>query len=258
MAEAKIPSVLRFLFRPARHLTHMRYAVIVTLLALPLSAAELSVLVNGATRPEYAHRGTTYIEAVRGREYSLRLTNPSPYRVAVALSVDGLNTIDARHTDSWTAAKWVLAPYESTEISGWQVSDRTARRFVFTGERDSYGAALGATKNLGVIEAVFYRERRRPERYDRRYEEGAVGQAPPSAASREKDAQDDYAATGMGDQTGHDVERVSIDLEPDPIAKLRIRYEFRPQLVKLGVLRTYDGLDRRERAEGFEGYCPQP
>ena len=31
------------------------------------------------------------------------------------------------------ATKWVLGPYESTEISGWQVNDRTARGFFFTG-----------------------------------------------------------------------------------------------------------------------------
>ena len=44
-------------------------------------------------------------------------------------------------------------------ISGWQVNDRTARSFYFTGERGtSYGAALGQTDNLGVIEAVFFRE----------------------------------------------------------------------------------------------------
>src|SRR2546426_12201539 len=38
-------------------------------------------------------------------------------------------------------------------------SDR-ARRFYFTSERDSYGAKLGQTSNLGVISAVFFRERR--------------------------------------------------------------------------------------------------
>jgi len=118
------------------------------------------VLVDQTPRSEYHHNGTLYVEAVRGASYSLRLTNPTPYRVAVALSVDGLNTIDARHTDARDATKWILGPYESTEISGWQVNDRTARGFFFTGERRSYGATLGQTENLGVIEAVFYRERR--------------------------------------------------------------------------------------------------
>ena len=68
----------------------------------------LSVLVDEDERPEYAARGNVYVEAIRGANYSLRLTNPTPYRVAVALSVDGLNTIDAKHTDPWNAAKWIL------------------------------------------------------------------------------------------------------------------------------------------------------
>ncbi|HEY3055374.1 MAG TPA: hypothetical protein VGK31_05540 [Thermoanaerobaculia bacterium] len=211
---------------------------------------DLTVLVGNEPRPEYHARGTTYVEAIRGQEYSLRLTNPTPDRVAVALSVDGLNTIDARHTDAWSASKWVLEPYESTVISGWQVNDRTARRFYFTGERDSYGAALGKTENLGVIEAVFFRERRReitvyaPKAPAAEMQQGAARQS------------DDYAATGMGERTGHEIERVQIDLDPRPIASIRIRYEFRPQLIKLGVLRQ-DPLQRRERARGFE-YCPEP
>lgn len=233
-----------------------------TLFAGPTSGCELTVVVDGQSRAEYVHRGATYIEAIRGREYSLRLNNPTPYRVAVALAVDGLNTIDARHTDGWNASKWVLEPYESTEISGWQVNDQTARRFFFTGERHSYGAALGATENLGVIEAIFYRERSRPIT---EFREGLRDQAAPAApAPRSESAQqkaaadDDYAATGMGGRTRHDVERVHLDLDPNPIASLRIRYEFRPELMKLGVLpRVREPLDRRERAKGFE-YCPEP
>lgn len=246
-------------------------------LALLLSAApalfahsrggvDLDVVVDGASRAEYFHHGTTYIEALRGREYALRLTNPTPYRVAVALSVDGLNTIDARHSDAWGAPKWVLEPYESTVIEGWQVSDESARRFYFTGERNSYGAALGETQNLGVIEAVFYRERTRRIEVWNDERSRAVPPPPhapqPSAAAGAEAApklSDDYAATGMGDRTRHDVERVHIDLDPTPIASIRIRYEFRPQLVKLGVLpRHEEPLRRRERARGFDSYCPEP
>ncbi|HEV8266784.1 MAG TPA: hypothetical protein VGR00_01070, partial [Thermoanaerobaculia bacterium] len=128
------------------------------LAALPAAAGNqngytLSVVVDGSDRPEYAARNTTYVEALKGREYSLRVTNPFPYRVAVALSVDGLNTIDAKHTDAWSARKWVIEPYGSIVLDGWQVNDSTARHFVFTGERESYGAFLGKTQNLGAIEA---------------------------------------------------------------------------------------------------------
>src|SRR6185295_13074215 len=120
---------------------------------------DVDVLVDGRTLEEYAARGRTYVEALEGREYELRVHNPYSYRVAVALSVDGLNTIDARHTTAWDASKWVIEPYGTIEISGWQVSSSRPRHFYFTTERDSYGAKLGHTANLGVIAAVFFRER---------------------------------------------------------------------------------------------------
>ncbi len=231
----------------------------------------LSVLVNDALRPEYPRGSTVYIEAIRGEGYALRITNPLPYRVAVALSVDGLNTIDARHTTAATAAKWVLDPYETAVISGWQVSDRAARRFFFTGEKRSYGARLGQTENLGVIEAVFYRERQPIAVYAAPAERDAAagaskdGQAMSRAESAaapapaSKNLSDEYAATGMGGSTRHEVERVAVDLEDRPAASIRIRYEFRAQLVKLGIFPDgRDPIERREQARGFGGYCPEP
>jgi hypothetical protein len=222
----------------------------------------VNVLVDDARRAEYFHGGTVYVEAVRGASYSLRLTNPTAYRVAVALSVDGLNTIDAKHTDARSASKWVLEPYESAVISGWQVSNRTARNFFFTGERHSYGASLGQTDNLGVIEAVYFRERHHDVRpaptFDEERSGSANGAPMPSAKAQRSDAPDDYAATGMGQKARHEVEMIDIDLEPAPVASVRIRYEYRPQLVKLGILSPHvSPLERRERASGFETFCPE-
>src|SRR5688572_22938979 len=121
--------------------------------------ADVEILVNGTPQRRYAHEGRSYIEALKGREYAVRLRNPYPVRVAVALSVDGLNTIDARHTAAADARKWVLGPYETVTISGWQTSRTEARRFEFTTEAGSYGEALGKTANLGMISAVFFKER---------------------------------------------------------------------------------------------------
>ncbi len=235
----------------------MKIVAVLTLLATTALGAEtsgfgLGVMIDGQSRAEYFHAGTIYVEAIRGARYALRLTNPTPVRVGVALSVDGLNTINAQHTDARGAAKWVLEPYESTVISGWQVSDRSARDFYFTGERRSYGAALGQIENLGVIEAVFFRERR---------PQVSTCAPPPTRqeAARESAAlSDDYAATGMGRRNRHDVESVDIDFEPAPAASIRIRYEFAPQLVKMGILRSASPLERRERARGFSGWCPEP
>ena len=45
--------------------------------------------------------------------------------MAVALAVDGLNSIDAKKTTSREAAKWILDPYASIVIEGWQTSGAT-------------------------------------------------------------------------------------------------------------------------------------
>ena len=232
---------------------------------------EVDILVDGAPQPRYAHDGRWYVEARKGREYAIRLRNPYAVRVAVALSVDGLNTIDARETTGAGARKWVIGPYETVTISGWQTSLTEARRFEFTTEARSYGQALGKTANLGVISAVFFKERvpaiMTETRNDAAARDRAPSGLPPSAAQEAAAASgnkkaDEYAATGMGRQTGHAVEQVWLNLEDAPVQTVNIRYEFHPQLVRLGILpadRTVDPLQRRERARGFAPeFCPEP
>lgn len=78
----------------------------------------VSVLVDGLPAPEYAARGRIYVEALKGREFTIRLSNPTGERVAVALSVDGRNVVDAGRTSALAAAKWILGPYQTAEIPG--------------------------------------------------------------------------------------------------------------------------------------------
>ena len=227
-------------------------------------SGDVDILINGAPQHRYAHKGRWYVEAVKGREYAIRLRNPYGVRVAVALSVDGLNTIDARETTAADARKWVLDPYQTVTISGWQTSSTEARRFEFTTEERSYGQALGKTANLGVISAVFFKERHEvPQAAVAEAPRDARRALPESAASSASRApEDDYAATGMGRRTGHAVTQVWLDLEDTPAQTVNIRYEFRPQLVKLGIVpstRAVDPLQRREGARGFEpGFAPEP
>lgn len=235
---------------------------------------ELNVLVNGRPLTEYHTRGKTYVEAIQGAEYELEIRNPLPERVAVALSVDGLNSIDARHTSAWNASKWVIEPYGAIKIGGWQMSSERARRFYFTDERDSYAAKLGQTANIGVISAVVFRERRRypvpitPPPTSRR--EQSDRSQPKSAPSSESAGQeralkrapsdDDYAATGIGRSVRNDVRWIEMDLESNPAAELMIRYEYYSALRRLGVVpRPHvfepDTLRRREQSRGFS---PEP
>ena len=160
---------------------------------IPLASFDLEVLVNGRPLAEYYARGRTYVEALRGAEYELRIRNPSSERVAVALAVDGLNTIDARHTSAWNSSKWVIEPYQTITIGGWQMSTERARRFYFTDERDSYGAKLGQTANLGVISAVIFRERH-----------SSISVVPPKRGypDREKASRDEASAPSSDSQSG--------------------------------------------------------
>ena len=245
----------------------------------PYSTFQMEVLVNGRPVQEYFGRGRTYVEAIQGAEYELRLRNSSPDRVAVALSVDGLNTIDARHTSAWNASKWVIEPYQTITIGGWQMSTDRARRFYFTNERDSYGAKLGQTANLGVISAVFFRERRRitpvtppyPIYRERDSEGRAQSQEAPSSkpksagTARDNSAamptpNEDYAATGIGRSVRNDVRWVQMDLDSNPSAQVTVRYEFYSALLRLGVVPRHQSrephpLYRREDARGFS---PEP
>ena len=251
----------------------------------PISAFNVEILVNGRPQDEYHASGKSYVEAIEGAEYEVRLRNPLPYRVAVALSVDGLNTIDARRTSAWNASKWVIEPYGTISIGGWQMSSQRARRFYFTSERDSYGAKLGQTANLGVISAVFFRERRpipipvTPAPYPRpRYEEDGrdsnKSKAPSNSTGSETSTlrrgevaprpDDNYAATGIGRSVQNDVRWVNMDLDSRPAGEVLIRYEYYPTLVRLGIVpRPYtrpDSLRRRESATGFEDrrFSPEP
>jgi hypothetical protein len=255
---------------------------------------DVEVVVSGYPLDAIYGRGRRYVEAREGAEYELVLRNPLPVRVAVALSVDGLNTIDARRMSSWESSKWVIEPYGTARIKGWQTSSESARRFYFTTERDSYAAKLGRASDLGVITAVFYREaapRPRPVTppppprpyYDEedsirprdRSESPAESESRAGESSKGRDSagatavrprrDDGYAATGIGRSTRYDVEWIQMRLERSPAAEVTIRYEYTDALMRLGLLpRPYredgDALRRRERARGFQDprYSPEP
>ena len=252
---------------------------------------QIEILVGGVPVPEFWHEGIYYIEATQGKEYAIRLTNHLNSRGAVALSVDGLNTIDARHTTAYNSRKWVLEPHESVVISGWQINYHNARRFFFTTEEQSYAKQLGQMANLGIISAVLFKEKdlcvevssgrpkdsfQVPEAHSTNSKQEPLASSPNSKSAhadrsvrqsvevtRDQPMDGEYAATGFGREARHEVRWVHLDLDPRPVTSVSFRYEFRPTLIRLGILPTgprRTALERRQRAEGFidEGFCPRP
>jgi hypothetical protein len=265
--------------------------LLLSALAAPAMAVEqgpfsMEILIDGRAIEEYPADGRNYVEALAGREYSVRLKNRTAGRIGVALAVDGLNSIDAETTTAREAAKWILAPYEEIVIDGWQTNSSNARHFYFTSETASYGAWLGKTQNLGVISAAFFRERPQPAPRLRRMLQkevppassaGAPQSAPAPPAELRRDSEsaagvgaaepvltDELAATGIGRESDQPVEWVRFDAETAPATQIEVRYEYRNALVKLGVLprncdEPRDRLAQRERSHGFEpGFAPDP
>jgi hypothetical protein len=207
---------------------------------------DLEVLIaSRRVEPEYRD-GHRLVRAVEGAEYELWITNPLPDRVAVALSVDGLNTVDARSTDAWDAGKWLIRPYQSLTVTGWQVGTERARRFYFTREADSYASRLGRPAEYGVIRAVFFRERRAPIVIGPRplhawpapreaRDSTEAGLATDRQGRAESWRRDDRpwrdpgrAATGIGRSERSEVDVVDMALEREPVAEVVLRYDFRP------------------------------
>ena len=271
------------------------FAILLTVALVPVADAHhtskylIEILVDGQPlRPHHA-RGNTYVEARENAEYAVRLSNRTGKRIAIALSIDGLNSIDAKTTTAYQGSKWVLDPWQSITVDGWQTSNNTARRFFFTTEDKSYGEWLGKTTNLGVISAAVFAERRVRTEGTSRKRSQSHGAAPGAgeAAPDEKcesaipkprrsvpipdptpdepepylEESDALAATGIGREVDHSVRHVRFVAENNPAVRISIRYEYRPQLVRLGVLPApYNDLDRREQALGFTDFdfAPDP
>ena len=259
--------------------------------ALERNDYSAEILVDGRPLVEYASRGKTYVEARKGAEYEIRFTNRTGGRVGVAIAVDGLNSIDAKETSARDAAKWIVGPWETITIGGWQTSSGTARRFYFTDEPSSYGAWMGKTRNLGLVSVAVFREKL-PDPPRRHWWSGLSGgrrdQAQPSEApaapmpsaegsargaepqqkaaadtrQKKESLDDESAATGIGREVDHEVTRVAFDAESHPATVLDLRYEYHEGLARLGVLprpRPRDPLDRRESARGYsDSWAPDP
>jgi len=227
------------------------------------------------------------VEARDGCEYAIQLTNNTSDRVAIHLSVDGLNTIDASQSSPSRGPRWVLEPWQSALIPGWQTGSTHSRRFYFTTADESYADWIGDTSDAGQIRIVAYRERRpRPQPITidpgwdgtrRRSGDSSSGGARSewngdSAASAEKRVpaeaapstsdyygdhwrswQDERAATGIGRETSHSVRTTSFDAESASFARITFRYGYYDQLVNWGVLPQY--IDPCRCCDGF---APDP
>jgi hypothetical protein len=190
-------------------------------LADPLSAMPYSVRVFVDGNPvEALFKDREMIVGVApGLRYAIELGNQSDKTVAVSLLIDGLNTIGQERTQPSQGRKWVLSPGRKALIRGWQIGDRVAREFIFTGADQSLAFRKGFFEDIGLITACFYPEQTDGDMTVR----GFVG-------------------TGEGAEIESRVREVRLKHEATPAAIINIRYDL-PEVVQT----------MRERAEGLPG-----
>lgn len=207
-----------------------------------------------------------YVQAFAGRRYAIVLRNTTDRRVAVVLSVDGLNVLNGeRSALDPDESMYVLAPREVATIQGWRTSLDEVRRFTFVDERRSYAERTGqANDDMGWIRIASFRERQMWRETRREpfhwFNGGAppVGDAaPPSAkgapAPLARGEEGSVPGTGWGERREDRVRSTTFLVDGDAVDRLVLRYEYASGLQALGVLPSSPRWRDRlaERDHGF-------
>ena len=191
-----------------------------------------------------------YAEAIKGSEYTIRVRNLLPRRVALAIAVDGRNIISGQK--SWlrnNERMYILEPYEACEYRGWRTGSDRVNRFYFTDVADSYAAAFGDESAMGVIAVAVYPEVQRqevpaPPAGLSREQSGAAAQAPRAAGKASSDRAKESAGTGYGREEHSPSRVVAFEPEARPVETVLIKYEWRSTLCRMGIVSCSAPLPR--------------
>ncbi len=102
--------------------------------------------------------GRLYVVGEVGQRYAIQLKNPTPERLEVVATVDGLDVIDGKPA-AMSKRGYVLDPGESMVIDGFRLSMDNVAAFRFGKVKDSYAARTSGDRNVGVIGVALFQER---------------------------------------------------------------------------------------------------
>jgi hypothetical protein len=101
------------------------------------------------------HTTRAYVEAKRGTNYSIRVSNNSEDRIGLVIAVDGRNIISGKKSHLHRSErKYVLGPYQTAEYEGWRTAKNRVSRFYFTDAAYSYAEAFDDASAMGVLPAT--------------------------------------------------------------------------------------------------------
>jgi hypothetical protein len=118
---------------------------------------------TGQAARVWRHAGRLHVAGRPGARYSLRISNHTPGRVLVVMSVDGVNILTGE-TAGYGQRGYVFGPYETYDVSGWRKSDTEVAAFTFASLSRSYAARTGRPDDVGVIGVAAFTERAVPPR----------------------------------------------------------------------------------------------
>ncbi len=198
----------------------------------------------------------TYLEAIKGKRYKLRLRNNSDRRIGVVIAVDGRNILTGKKSYLRNNEKmYILGPYETMNYKGWRTGKNRVNRFYFTSAGDSYANAWGDRSAMGVIAVAVFDEKHRQYYKKHRKEQHSNKIAP----SRRGYFTDESTGTGFGREEYSPTIRVRFKAKQTPSYKHFIKYEWRNTLCKRGVVKCnyYENDRDNNRFWPRETYNPR-
>ena len=202
-----------------------------------------------------------YLEAKKGENYGIVITNSTPERVGVVIGVDGRNIITGKRSELGNnEAMYIVNAYESVRCDGWRTGNDQVHRFYFTDAPDSYSVkTFGDSSAMGIIAVAVYREKQQPRPVLENRLDGVAVPAPPSSRkpqSADRALAKESAGTGFGEAQYSPVITVQFKPERDPVQKTLVKYEWREVLCRKGILSC--GRELGTRLWDEERYAPYP
>ncbi len=180
------------------------------------------------------HTHRAYLEARKGKNYSIRVSNNSDRRIGLVIAVDGRNIISGKKSHLKSRERmYVLDPYQQAEYEGWRTSKKKVNRFYFTQVDDSYADAWGDRTAMGVIAVAVFKEKKPKIAYDNypRRQEKRLSRRGQGADTRES-----APGTGFGESEYSPVRTVHFKPRSKASEKHFLKYEWRKTLCRKGVI----------------------
>jgi hypothetical protein len=215
----------------------------------------------------------SYVEAINGENYSLKIRNHSNQRIGLVIAVDGRNIISGKKSNlKHNENMYILGPYQTHSYAGWRTSSKDIHKFYFTESEDSYAQAFDDDSAMGVIAVAVFEENlpvlaKRNKEYSFHTPQSAAKNRSHRPSSRNdsvaSESTEKEAGTGFGEHATSHVRHVKFKAKRHALSKNFYKYEWRESLCNKKIIdcahHHYHEKNNRFWPKDYEvGYAPHP